>query len=57
MLPLELSPISSIVYVPVGAWRVALHVMVAFALPFLGTFTGCAELLAEMPLGNALTLK
>jgi hypothetical protein len=50
------SPINSIVVVPVGALREALHVMVTVALPFAGTFTGFSVAVAETPLGNSFTL-
>jgi hypothetical protein len=49
-------PISSMVVVPVGARRVALHVRVTFTLPLAGGVTGLAEAVADTPLGNALTL-
>jgi hypothetical protein len=50
-------PISSMVVVPVGARREALHVMVTFTLPFAGGVTGLAEAVADTPLGNSFTLK
>jgi hypothetical protein len=49
-------PINSIVVVPVGALREALHVMVAVAVPLAGTDIGLAEAVAETPLGNSFTL-
>jgi hypothetical protein len=49
-------PISSMVVVPVGARREALHVMVTVALPFAGGVTGFSEAVAETPLGNSFTL-
>jgi hypothetical protein len=49
-------PISSMVVVPVGARREALHVMVTFTLPFAGGVTGLAEAVADTPLGNSFTL-
>jgi len=49
-------PISSMVVVPVGARRDALQVRVAVPLPLAGTVTGFAVVVAETPLGNALTL-
>ena len=50
-------PISSMVVVPVGARREALHVMVTFTLPLAGGVTGLAEAVADTPLGNSFTLK
>jgi hypothetical protein len=50
-------PISSMVEVPVGARREALHLMVTFTLPFAGGVTGLAEAVADTPLGNSFTLK
>jgi len=50
-------PISSMVVVPVGARREAVHVMVAVAVPFAGTVIGLDEAVAETPLGNSFTLK
>ena len=50
-------PIISMVVVPVGARRVALHVSVTVVLPFAGGVTGLAEAVADTPLGNPLTLK
>ena len=50
-------PISSMVVVPVGARRVALHVRVTFTLPFAGGVTGLAEAVAETSVGNSFTLK
>jgi len=50
-------PISSMVEVPVGARREALHLMVTFALPFAGGVTGLADAVADTPLGNSFTLK
>jgi sorbitol-specific phosphotransferase system component IIBC len=50
-------PISSMVVVPVGARREALHVMVTVVLPFAGGVTGLAEAVADTPLGNSLTLR
>ena len=50
-------PISSMVEVPVGARREALHLMVTFTLPFAGGVTGLADAVADTPLGNPLTLK
>ena len=49
-------PISSMVEVPVGARREALHLMVTFALPFAGGVTGLAEAVAETSVGNSFTL-
>jgi hypothetical protein len=49
-------PINSMVVVPVGARRVALHVSVTFTLPFAGGVTGLAEAEADTPLGNSFTL-
>ena len=49
-------PISSMVEVPVGARREALHLMVTFTLPFAGGVTGLAEAVADTPLGNSFTL-
>jgi len=49
-------PISSMVVVPVGARRVALHVIVTFTLPLAGGVTGLAEAVADTPLGNSFTL-
>jgi len=49
-------PISSMVEVPVGARREALHVIVTFTLPLAGGVTGLAEAVAETPLGNSFTL-
>ena len=49
-------PISSMVVVPVGARREALHVMVTFTLPFAGGVTGLAEAVAETSVGNSFTL-
>ena len=49
-------PISSIVVVPEGARREALHVMVTFTLPFAGGVTGLAEAVAETSVGNSFTL-
>ena len=49
-------PISSMVEVPVGARREALHLIVTFTLPFAGGVTGLAEAVADTPLGNPLTL-
>lgn len=49
-------PISSMVEVPVGARRVALHVIVTFTLPLAGGVTGLDDAVADTPLGNALTL-
>ena len=49
-------PISSMVVVPVGAFLVALHVMVTFTLPFAGGVTGLAEAVAETSVGNSFTL-
>ena len=48
-------PISSIVVVPRVARRVALHLIVTFAVPFAGTVTGSADAVADTPLGNSLT--
>lgn len=50
-------PISSILVVPVGARREAVHVMVTFTLPFAGGVTGLDDAEAVTPLGNALTLR
>jgi len=50
-------PIISMVVVPVGARRVALHVSVTVVLPFAGGVTGLAEAVADTPLGNSFTLK
>jgi hypothetical protein len=50
-------PISSMVVVPVGARRDALHVMVTVELPFAGGVTGLAEAVADTPLGNSFTLR
>jgi hypothetical protein len=50
-------PISSMVVVPVGARRVALHVMVTVVLPLAGGVTGLAEAVAETSVGNSFTLK
>jgi sorbitol-specific phosphotransferase system component IIBC len=49
-------PISSMVVVPVGARREALHVMVTVVLPFFGGVTGLAEAVAETSVGNSFTL-
>ena len=49
-------PISSMVEVPVGARREALHLMVTFTLPFAGGVTGLAEAVAETSVGNSFTL-
>lgn len=49
-------PINSIVVVPVGALREALHLIVTFTLPFAGGVTGLADAVAETPLGNSFTL-
>lgn len=49
-------PISSMVVVPVGACLVALHVMVAVAVPFFGTLTGLDDAVAETSVGNSFTL-
>lgn len=49
-------PISSMVVVPVGARRVAVHVMVTFTLPLAGGVTGLDEAVAETSVGNSLTL-
>ena len=49
-------PISWMVVVPIGARLVALHTRVTFELPLAGGFTGSAEAVAAMPLGNPLTL-
>ncbi len=49
-------PISSKVVAPTGALLVALHTMVTFALPLAGGSTGSVDAVAEMPLGNPLTL-
>jgi len=49
-------PISSMVVVPVGALREALHVMVTFTLPLAGGVTGLDEAVADTPLGNSFTL-
>jgi hypothetical protein len=45
------------VVVPVGAFLLALQVIVTFALPFAGGVTGLAEAVADTPLGNSFTLK
>ena len=50
-------PSSSMVVVPVGARRVALHVTVTFTLPFAGGVTGLAEAVADTSVGNSFTLK
>jgi sorbitol-specific phosphotransferase system component IIBC len=50
-------PINSMVVVPVGARREALHVMVTVVLPFAGGVTGLADAVADTPLGNSFTLK
>jgi hypothetical protein len=50
-------PISSMVVVPVGARRVALHVIVTVVLPFAGGVTGLAVAVADTSVGNPLTLK
>ncbi len=50
-------PINSMVVVPVGARREALHVRVTFTLPFAGGVTGLAEAVAVTPLGNSFTLR
>ena len=44
-------PISSMVEVPVGARREALHLMVTFTLPFTGGVTGLAEAVAVLHWG------
>src|SRR5580693_7050509 len=49
-------PINSMVVVPVGARREALHVSVTVVLPFAGGVTGLAEAVADTPLGNSFTL-
>jgi hypothetical protein len=49
-------PINSMVVVPVGARRVALHVMVTFTLPLAGGVTGLDEAVAETSVGNSFTL-
>lgn len=50
-------PINSMVVVPLGARREALHVMVTLTLPFAGGVTGLAEAVADTPLGNSFTLR
>lgn len=50
-------PISSMVVVPDGARREALHVIVTVVLPLAGGVTGLAVAVAETPLGNSFTLK
>jgi hypothetical protein len=50
-------PISSMVVVPVGALRDAVHVIVTVAFPLAGGVTGLAEAVADTPLGNSFTLK
>ena len=49
-------PISSMVVVPVGARREALHVMVTVECPFAGGVTGLAEAVADTSVGNSFTL-
>jgi len=49
-------PIRSMVVVPVGARREALHLRVTFTLPLAGGVTGLDEAVADTPLGNSFTL-
>lgn len=49
-------PINSMVVVPVGARRLAVHVIVTVVPPFAGGVTGLAEAVADTPLGNSFTL-